>query len=247
MKLFYSYNNYFLDMVSQFKSSFKDKWEIHEYEIPDFEHKNVMAGGNEGNLMRANLISSAFRETKRDEIFVVCDIDIIFYKPCIPLVLEKFKNKQKIFINDNLYEKNVDIFFQKENCHNGRINMGFMGIQNNERTKSFFEKVYQISIGQNAWDQPTIDNLLHENLQPEIKWKKSAPKDENNIAHYINNDNNLIWDTFPIEIWNWSIGLDFFSKNICLHHANCAVLKEHKNDQFKRVKKLIEENNDRSL
>ena len=142
-----------------------------------------------------------------------------------------------------IYEKDVDIYFQKENLVNGRINMGFMGIKNNERSKKLFKELYNLSLPNNLWDQPTLDQMLHDNLSNEVKYKQYSPKDENGIAHYINNENNLIWDTFPTEICNWSIYVSTnpqkFPRNVHLHHANCTVTKNQKNDQFERVKNLL--------
>lgn len=238
MKLFYSYNQHFVDMLYQFKSSFKDEWEIYENKIEDFKEKNVMAGGKEGDRMRRNLINLAFENTKENEIFVVSDIDIIFYKPCIQLVLNQFNNKQRVFIDGFIQEKEIDFCIQKENCIDGKVNMGFMAIKNNKKSKVFFREVYDICLPNNTWDQPTLNEVLHKNLKPHVKYAKYSPKDENNIAHYINSDN-LIWDTFPTEIWNRSIGLEYISKNIHLHHANCAVTKDEKNYQFNYIKNLL--------
>jgi hypothetical protein len=232
-------------MFYDFKSSFKDNWDLREFNMGDISVNLT----RELSSMKLKLINFGFQQTKKNEIFVVCDIDILFYKPCIPLILEQFENKQKVLIKGNIYEKNIDIIFQKENCHDGNINLGFMAIENNEKSKYFFEKIYtNLFLKESSdFDQQIANELLHEKennyflIRPRpVRERNCFPKDENNVVHYINNDPNLIWDTFPIEIWNRSIGLDFLSKNIHLHHANCAKSKKDKYDQFKYIKELIE-------
>jgi hypothetical protein len=225
-------------MFYDFKSSFKDNWDLREFNMGDISVNLT----RELSSMKLKLINFGFQQTKENEIFVVCDIDILFYKPCMPLILEQFENKQKVLIKGNIYEKNIDIIFQKENCHDGNINLGFMAIRNNEKSKYFFEKIYTNLFLKESSDQQIANELLHENVSPSpVRERKYFPKDENNVAHYINNDPSLIWDTFPIEILNRSIGLDFLSKNIHLHHANYAKSKKDKYDQLKYIKKLIEE------
>lgn len=226
MKIFYAYNEDFSDMLNSFLNSMKDQWDTMGFKIEDFKLKGQVAGGREADLMRKNLLDYAFSNTKPDEIFVMSDIDILFYKPCVPIVENEFSKMQNILLDSGLVEKEKDIIFQRERVNHG-VNMGFMAMKNNERVRDFWNRVYKISLSKKLWDQPIVNDLLYENLI-----EKCATH-----SRY-KNVNKEIWDVFPRSIWNWSIG--YADPEICLHHANCAVSKKEKNGQFEKVKAIIQ-------
>ena len=100
MKIFYSYNEDFSDMHDNFIASMKDRWELMPSKIENFAVKNELAGGSAGDNMRWSLLTRAFESTCENEIFVMCDVDIIFYKPCFPIVMGEFLKKQRIKVGD---------------------------------------------------------------------------------------------------------------------------------------------------
>lgn len=224
MKIFYAYNEHFRDMLEMFLNSMKDRWELMEFKIEDFKEKGRMAGGQEADEMRKGLLDYAFSKTDSDEIFVMSDIDIIFYKPCVPVVNEEFEKTQNVTVEKSIKSKSKDIIFQRESMNHG-VNMGFMAMKNNQKVKDFWGEVYDISLGKKLWDQPIVNQLVYTNLLKRTP-ESSSYKDNNKV----------IWDVFPRKVWNWSIG--YADSEICLHHANCAVSKKEKFDQFDRIKEI---------
>jgi len=224
MKLFYSYNEYFEDMHDNFIVSMKDKWELMPSRIEDFAVKEVMAGGSAGDHMRRNLLTRAFETTRENEIFVMSDIDIIFYKPCFPVVMQEFLRKQRVKVGDVFVEKELDFVAQMETLES-MINMGFMAMKNNERVRIFWDEVYEISL-KGEWDQLVANKVLYGNI---------AGMGDGLVEY--KEEGRLIWSRFPRSIWNMSIGV--VEGEISLHHANCAISKDDKFRQFKMVKEAL--------
>lgn len=221
MKLFYSYNEDFGDMHDNFIVSMKDRWELMPSKIENFATKNELAGGSAGDNMRRNLLMRAFDSTCENEIFVMCDVDIIFYKPCFPIVLGEFLKRQRVKIGDYLQEKEIDLVAQMERVES-MVNMGFMAMKNNERVRTFWREVYEISLSKGEWDQMVTNKVLYENI--------AGVGD--NLVEY-KDEQKIRWSRFPKSIWNMSIGV--IDGEIALHHANCAISKEDKFNQFKMV------------
>lgn len=160
MKWFFSYNEDYKEITDVFFSSIKDKdCNLIPLKIKNFTNKWLMAGGQEGNHMRWNLINYALKETEKDELFLMCDTDIKFYKPITDLILSEIKN--------------FDIIFQKEAIENG-CNMGIMAMKNNEKVKTFWYHVYKnVFYNKNSWDQHIMNKLLYEtNIASgiDLKW-----------------------------------------------------------------------------
>jgi hypothetical protein len=89
-----------------------------------------------------------------NDIIIISDIDIVFYKPVIPIVSECMVN--------------TDICFQKETRNSG-INIGFISIYCNDTTLHFWNKVYEILSTTNRWDQEIVNDLIY-NKKFNIKW-----------------------------------------------------------------------------
>lgn len=223
MKLFYFYNDDFYPIVKLFLSSIRDNWEIYPVKTDNF-NTNLHAGGLSGDKLRKYMIDYAIKNTQENEIFTICDTDIYFYKQLIPVVNDLFNRKQKVLINDNLIDKDIDILFQKEDRWNG-CNMGVMSMRNNSRVIDFWKEVYDKSIPLKLWDQPIVNQFLYNNL--------ISKTDES--SHYADNSR-VVWHTFDSNVWNWSLKLNHpfihESLDIILHHANCVVSKEAKLKQM---------------
>ena len=152
MKIFYFSDNSFLDMKENFELSFKDTF-INEYKL--FENINIDKNKPRIDIWKykTEMIIDAIKENLND-IIIISDIDIVFYKPVIPIVLESMVNN--------------DICFQKETQHSG-INIGFISIYCNETTIQFWNKVYEILCNSDRWDQEIINDLIY-NGNYNIKW-----------------------------------------------------------------------------
>jgi hypothetical protein len=131
----------------------------------------------------------------------------------------KFYNPTEPIILNETSDSSIDLVVQKEHKKSG-CNMGFMAIRNNENVLNFWNKLYKESIEKNIWEQKLLNDYLYEK------------------------ENKIKWKTFPDKIWNWSMGKTgvAFSKETCLHHANCAVTVDKKLEQFNYVNNCIENN-----
>lgn len=222
MKLFYFFNNDFSDVLDLFLGSMRDDWDHFPIQTDDFKMKDHLAGGRLGDLLRKSLLDYAFENTKENEIFTMCDIDIFFYKKLIPEINFLFSNSQNTKIKNYESKKELDIVFQKELRHHG-CNMGVMSMKNNKKVKDFWEEIYNISLGENKWDQPVMNYVLYNNLVSKI--------DENSqMTEY--KEDKITWHTFDTNVWNWSQGKHFLSRDIILHHANCVISKKQKIEQI---------------
>ncbi len=198
MKIYYFSDDSFLDMKINFETSFKDNF---NKQFKYLENINIYRGKPGAGIdiwkYKTEMIIDAIKENL-DEIIIISDIDIIFYKPVIPTIKESMVNK--------------DICFQREHPNKG-INIGFMSIYCNENTLQFWNKVYEILLNSDKWDQEIVNDLIY--------------KHEYNIR----------WNLFPSSIWNWS--QKNLNENIILHHANCVSDKESKFKQMKLVSEFI--------
>lgn len=182
MKLFFSFNEDYKEITDIFLSSMNDDFELMPVEKDNFKSKWKLGGGLEGAAMKKEVLDFAFENTKKDEIFVVSDTDIKFYKPSIKIIIQEIKN--------------YDILFQKE--HNKvRVNMGFMAMRNNPLIKKFWEDVYKACFEKKTWDQRIANDYLHGGYK--LNWSRMSDAfwnwsmgstgvkfDENTCLHHAN-------------------------------------------------------------
>lgn len=160
MKWFFAFNEDYKEITDIFFSTIKDQCDLIPVEISNFKKKWRMAGGREGDEMRKNLLEYAMSKTEKDEVFIVCDTDIKFYKPVEEVVLEEIEN------NDFIIQREARVKF---------CNMGFMAMRNNDNVRNFWKNVYEISISNNSWDQKTLNKIIY-NKQNNLKWKRFSEK-----------------------------------------------------------------------
>ena len=155
MKIFYFSDNSFLEMKTQFELSFKDAFNKQFKFLENINiDRNKPGSGIDIWKYKTEMIIDAIKENL-NEIIIISDIDIIFYKPVIPIILEN--------MIDN------DICFQKETSTSG-INIGFISIYCNETTLQFWNKVYEILCNSTRWDQEIVNYMIY-NDNYNIKWK----------------------------------------------------------------------------
>ena len=167
MKLFYFSDIGFLDMKEKFENSIQDPFDKQFHFIENVQLDRNKFGGGVGiwkykTEMILSAIQAAMQEKKEGEereIIVISDIDIVFYKPAIPTILECMID--------------TDICFQKERDYGG-INIGFMAIACNDTTLTFWKKVYETLENSNRWDQEIVNDFIQRSVIP-IRWKLFPP------------------------------------------------------------------------
>jgi hypothetical protein len=180
MKIFYFCDSFYLDMKTTFETSFKDIFEKKFYLIQnklDMDFTKQACGVDIWKF-KIEMILYAIEENY-NEIIVISDVDILFYKPVIPIIEESMIG--------------YEMCFQKEWPEKG-INIGFISIYCNENTLDFWKTVYQEVVDSNKWDQEVVNHLLYNegfdiswNLFPSTIWNWSQGKLDKNIAlHHAN-------------------------------------------------------------
>lgn len=155
MKIFYFSDKTFLEMKAKFELSFKDAFDKQFKYLENLNiDRNKPGSGVDVWKYKTEMIIDAIKENK-NEIIIISDIDIIFYKPVIPIIIE------------NMIDS--DICFQKETENSG-INIGFISIYCNETTLQFWNKIYEILCSSNRWDQEIVNDMIY-NHNYNIKWK----------------------------------------------------------------------------
>jgi len=155
MKIFYFSDDTFLDMKTNFELSFKDDFDKQFQFVEKINiNRNSPGSGVDIWKFKTEMIIDAIKQNI-DDIIIISDIDIVFYKPVIPTILEN--------MIDN------DICFQKETPDLG-INIGFISIFCNETTLQFWNEVYEILCNSNKWDQQIVNDMIY-NGKYNIKWK----------------------------------------------------------------------------
>jgi hypothetical protein len=154
MKICYFSDSHFLEMKEKFESSFKDDFDKQYHFVSNINIDRTKPGsGTDIWKYKTQMIIDTIKENL-DDIVIISDIDIIFYKPVLPIILNSMFNNE--------------ICFQKEHSNHG-INIGFISIYCNENTLKFWEKVYEILCNSDRWDQEIVNDLLY-NEKYNIKW-----------------------------------------------------------------------------
>jgi hypothetical protein len=146
MKIYYIYNNDFLDMKNHFVRSMKDDFEHKPFFMENIKLDSTQpAGGIEFWKFKTQMIIDAIKENlKDDSIILISDIDIQFFKPVIPLI-------EKIMAFN-------DMAFQQETELKG-LNIGFMSIRCNSTILLFWETVLHYIVSNNSWDKQIVNDL----------------------------------------------------------------------------------------
>lgn len=171
MKLFYFSDPGFMDMKEKFENSIQDPFDKQFHFLENDQLDRNKFGGGVGiwkykTEMILKAIETSIQENKegeKEEIIVISDIDIVFYRPSIPTILECMID--------------ADICFQKERDYGG-INIGFMAIACNETTLTFWTKVYETLWtkvyetleNSDRWDQEIVNDFIQRSII-QIRWK----------------------------------------------------------------------------
>lgn len=196
MKLFSFCNSGYESMKKIFLDSCKDEYDI---TISDIETDNVVGcRSNKIWLFKTRKIIETINQNYGQKI-IFCDIDIQFFKPTRD-VIEK--------------SSEVDVLFQFED---GQICIGFMVINCNERTQTFFEEVLK-RCENHEWDQDVIRKKVKEGK--------------------------ISWGLLPKQIWCYTPSEKIPPLDIACHHATWAYSLEEKIAQMKQIREYLDSSSD---
>jgi hypothetical protein len=220
MKIFYFFTNEkdMLDLKNIFEQSIPQGFKLEPQPVynTSFCKKN-RGGGYLGWVNKYNTIMKGFSETKINEYFIFSDIDVIFYTSFLENI-------------DNIIKNQEDILFQMETI-NHDVNIGFMIIKNTEKSKAFWNKIYNIVEKNKYIDKNGCEKIKHK------RGDGSGQFIVNDIIY--SKDPGIKWSRLPSSFWSRSIGLKKLNKDIYLHHANCANSTEEKLNQISDIKERV--------
>ena len=215
MKIFYFYDD--TEDTLKLKHQFETNLPSDLVSCPNLIENNFCqkshGGGYYGWLCKYQTVLEGFKQTKTNEYFIFSDIDIRFYStPTDKISLDK------------------DWYFQQETYSGKDINIGFMIIKNCDNSKNFWNEAKKI-IEQNKY--------LSTNGCYKIQHQRG-----NGSGQFIINDllykyTDLSWDKLSLRFWSGSIGLEFLSKDIILHHANAVHGMRKKINQLDYISQVL--------
>lgn len=214
MKIFYFYDSCedSIKLKTQFENNLPYDLEPFPYVVENNFCQKTHGGGYYGWLCKYNTVLNGFQNTNKDEYFLFSDIDIKFYKSINSIILDQ------------------EWYFQQETANGTDINIGFMIIKNCSNSINFWK---------------TSNNLIEQykylssNECYKIKHKKGNGSGQFIINDLLSDYNHLNWGRLPLEFWSKSIGFDFLSKDIILHHANAVHGCKKKFDQLEYISQIL--------
>lgn len=220
MKIFYFYTNDsdIISLKKRFEESVPSDFELCPQAATENSFcKKDRGGGYLGWINKYNTILKGFEQTSPNEYFIFSDIDVIFYKSFI-------NNLDKIIKNEE------DILFQKEYIDH-EVNIGFMIIKNNDKSKLFWQKANK-----------TIEDLVYldSNGCQKIRHRRGDGSGQFVINDILYRDNpNIRWSTLPSSFWSKTIGNRYLNKDIYIHHANWTFSTDQKFNQMNEIKNKL--------
>lgn len=167
-------------------------------------------GWNETFLARANIILEAI-EDNWGGFFVFSDVDIQFFKPTKPIILELMQE--------------YDIVFQKTGPTRG-VCPGFFACKCNEKTKKLWQAIKESMIEKKTDDQDALNHIIFKQNNPfGLKWANFS----SDFYH-----TGLI----KPEVWHPGVQVHV-PKDIVLHHACYTIGLKNKIELLKYVKRKI--------
>ena len=172
----------------------KDDFELKPTKVDDKIHlgKNLW-------LLKPHLIIEAIKNNlKNESVIIFSDVDIMFFKPVIPMIEKLMKGKDMLFQREHGWTGDPKDFWKGE-CplgHNG-VNIGFIAIKCNNRSLLFWQKV-SIAVKHTAlWDQEVVNFLLKINYESSVPsrchlskfisddWLEKHKKKDDDICHFL--------------------------------------------------------------
>lgn len=215
MKIFYFYDESETTkkLKDQFEASLPKDIEPYPRMVENNFCQKYHGGGYYGWICKYESILSGLENTKENEYFIFSDIDIKFYSTIIDKINLKY-----------------DIYFQRETPSNDDINIGFMIIKNCESVYNFWN---YISL--------RIEELkfMNNNSCYRIYHKRGYGSGQFVVNDILKFYSDLSWDKLCYKFWSQSIGYDYLSTDIIIHHANATNNTKKKLDQLEYINQLI--------
>jgi len=122
--------------------------------------KQRTAGGVPVYKFKTKLLLDALEDAANEEIVLISDVDIQFFREVMPLVHQCIAGK--------------DMCFQREFTELG-VNIGFVAIRRTRTTIDFWHHVWdELPTGRH--DQRIVNNLLYTQQIPELRWGCFPPQ-----------------------------------------------------------------------
>lgn len=232
-----------------FLPTLQDNYEVRLSQVEQVgspeQHQFGTGEFNRTTLRKVGLTLSAIEENW-DDVFVMSDVDIQFFRPTERILREAVKDR--------------DIVFQ-QNQANGEINAGFFVCRGNARTRLLWTAVQDTLRERTDWnDQDALNHLIFRwlprpfGLLPFNHWaqyhlcgfaERGLPA--HRVAHLLplfRNKFGLRWRYLPREFFlkglssrgNWEPGEKMrLPKDIVMHHANFCLGVDAKIEQLRAV------------
>lgn len=213
-----------------FIPSLKDDYELILEAYPQVcpQAQFMTDGWLETICYKIDLIIRAIGENY-NKVFVHSDVDIQFFQPTKPVILELIKNK--------------DLIIQLES-HRGTVCPGFMAIRGNERTLKLWKDIKsQVTTQSKKHDQDILNDLLVGHKLRLLRYLGIK-----NYSLYPNSYG-IKWLYLPVEFFSrgavsnkiWEPGQKIdVPENIILHHANWTLGVDNKIAMLIYVKNTVE-------
>jgi hypothetical protein len=195
----------------------------------------MQSGWNKTMLHKVEILIRGIRENW-GEIFIHSDVDIQFFRPALPEILQAMKGK--------------DVVCQQDRPE-GNLCAGFIVCRGNEKTLRLWQDIYNalLNAGSGANDQTLLNHLINRNR---------SLQDSNKLIRlllnfflrksYRGNNYKIAWGylpktfmgggTFTGALWKPGKYLPVPS-DIIMHHANFCVGTDQKIAQLEYVKKIV--------
>ena len=209
----------FEDLKQNFINSVKDTENLNLIEIPittpqfdeDCPEHYKNGGGIDIWKSRVKNIISIIERSQDNEPFIFSDVDIVFYKPILPILNNLIRSKDVLFLRelfDGVYE-----------LQGGNINFGFNIIRSNQKSHRFFNDVLNQVVKTGTWEQMIINQLLYNKNDYDLNWELLPP------------------EFFSTSVGLHHIHKEI--KEVVLYHANCAIKKETKFQYMYHIDSVI--------
>jgi len=194
-----------------FAPSLKDDWQLVVHPIRKLDDDQSFGTRGFKDIIHQKmeiLVSEILAREERSYGFILSDIDIQFFKPCGPIVLD--------------YLGRYDIVFQRENPHTAQVNTGFMAMRATPEVINFWKRIE--SELKESLDRPLFVNeqsIANARLEetPKLSWG-------------IFPDEIWAWSNHRC------VPTIVHLREICLHHANCTAPTAKKTSLELKIQQL---------
>jgi len=217
MKLCYMYDDGFVPLRTHFLDNLKDTFELIEKKLDtpkfetDFHQHRLFGGGIQVWKDKVKFLLETIDICEPNEYFVYSDVDVIFFKPIIPILNEVLNNKDVVFIREiphgSLPQQGGDVA--------GHCNFGFCVVKACDKSKRFFQDVLHMIENTKNF----VDSHDHA-LWPDGLMDQTCV----NRILFSNPDYDLNWGTLPLTFTTTAYETyNMINKDTVAYHATCVI------------------------